>query len=205
MQFPLPRYASDWMDVPTTTSPLASYEDCCHDGVPPPLPEIAYSLAFALRHGMASPLGRAPPAHAGGARLQLSDAAQSADDAAASPSRRISDAASAPAIVDISDHGGRPSAERGSERDALANGSAPPAAAAPAAEGAPPPKRKSSKRRSSASRALPPPVSIGMCGMSADECALLLEHGHKPWDEDAEEVLAALLKRRSERSSGTLV
>ena len=45
--------------------------------------------------------------------------------------------------------------------------------------------------------------AVGMCGFTADECALLMLHGARPWDEDADEVLRGL--RSQGGGGGTLV
>ena len=48
-----------------------------------------------------------------------------------------------------------------------------------------------------------PPVSVGMCGFSGAECALLLDNGLRPWDEDAMEMLEQL--KRKQGAAGVLV
>ena len=56
-QWPLPEYASQWVEMPTTeATSLAAYVAAdrgrtSHDAQPPPLPSELYSMAFRLRHG----------------------------------------------------------------------------------------------------------------------------------------------------------
>lgn len=166
-QFPLPRSASQWLDVPTADCALADYLDAVNaDGSPPPLPEVVYSVAFALRHDQPSPL----------------------------PWRRPPPTAAVPSPLEYGAQAGPPIAES----DSLASHPLPiPCPTTADVEGgaaavSPPAKRKS-KRASKAARE--PAPAVGMCGFSADECALLLEHGARPWDDDAEEVLMQLKQR----------
>ena len=179
-QFPLPRYASGWLDVPTVPTSVDDYVDAVlPDGSPPPLPDIVYAVAFSFRHDQASPLSTKPSPRA---TLDAATGDASCPPASILAARDVelaTDSGGLDIVVDVS----APAME-------------PQAAAASTI-----PKKRKSKRASSG---LAPAVSVGMCGFTADECALLLDHGTRPWDEDAEEILVTL-KRKLRAAEGVLV
>ena len=172
-QFPLPRYASGWLDVETTPASISEYVDAVlPDGSAPPIPATIYALAFSMRHDVVKTpdLNAPPPATAANLLMGATGWSEVAT---------------------------------GCMADGCAVAGAPAVTASVAAAAAPSPlKRAKSKLRRAAGAAAAMPA-MGMCGFDADECALLLENGARPWDDDAEEVLAKLRRRLA--AGGTLV
>jgi len=182
--WPIPEYASTWLDV--ATSEITSLSDyvtadrgSLPDESPPPLPSEIYSLAFRLRHG-----GTFNPVAAKGGGGEDVDEANNMQEymshllsvCAHHQEYKVElPAPPPPQPLEVQGVDGKP-----------------PATTTP---------RKRTKSRRSTSAALSMPT--GMCGFTADECELLLTNGLKPWDEDAETVLQDL--RSVSKPAGTLV
>ena len=195
-QWPLPDYASQWLEMPTTPSTsLTDYMASDRGALPkeeaPPIPCELYSLAFALRHG-GLPEGNIATANPGAvaAGMGVVPLTLAASDRQGDvPLMEVSFAQPAPACqTDTGENVSQRERAVGARFEpAVDLSSNNPSSMLKAGSHEPhtPPKRTSKAKRKN-----DPPQ--GMCGFSAEDCSLLLSHGLKPWDEDAEVALQTL-------------
>lgn len=179
-QFPLPDYASLWLDVPTTPVPLSRYVDqALADGSAPPMPDAVFALAFRLRHGGRS--DAEPPCNPAGPLSARGNSSEGPPVPEGTSTEELPGRLGAPGSFVEQVSGSR-------------------AAVAPSATAS----GKVRVRNSRGDRVCPcgddPSAEAGVCGFTVAECMVLMERGIQPWQEEAAEVLAALKRAKQELS-----
>lgn len=170
-----------WLDVPTSeTTSLADYAAADRgqvpDGPPPQLPSEIYSLAFRLRHGGSIGEGAASAANEEGASTsEINDLCEYVPHFRTVCTGQAQAQEQVPQAPPVAP-------ESNAEQGALERVSSVTT----------PHKRSGLRKKSRGGKSTAP--ALGMCGFTADECGLLLAQGCKPWDEDAETVLRALME-----------